>query len=248
MSAEDTKSRPILDHLVILVSEKTLKNLPDSSPMHGSYIELIAFYDNLSDDARRAHRWGQAAENTIIDWAFTLQDEASFVHVQKRVKDANGGITYDDPWNMGRKRPDGVDLKWSIGAPRQADGTPPPPGTVPFWCLDQTDRSLRVPYENNPETKHPSRVLGISEVLVTTPEAKHDSLKKVYAGILDGANHERADGSWNASIPTVLPSGEPLVTVKSGSSEVRRDVILSGNVDSPKIIEFLPGLAFTVKH
>ena len=273
MSAEETNSRPILDHLVILISETTLKNLPalitnafTIAPggehnggqtfnklilfQDGSYIELIAFYDSVSDEARKAHRWGAAKENTIVDWAFTLNDEANFVHVQKRVKDANGGITYDDPWNMGRKRPDGVDLKWSIGASRQDDGTPPPPGTVPFWCLDQTERSLRVPYENNSQTKHPSGILGVAEVLITTPKSKLDSLKKVFAGILDGTKHERAEASWSAVVPTVLPAGEPAITVKSRSSdsgEVNRAITLIGSASSPKSIELLPGLVFTVR-
>lgn len=29
--------------------------------------------------------------------------------------EVKGGIIYDDLWNMGRKRLDGVELKWFIG-------------------------------------------------------------------------------------------------------------------------------------
>ncbi|KAK0388987.1 hypothetical protein NLU13_2564 [Sarocladium strictum] len=270
MSADETNSRPVLDHLVILVSETTLATLPDrlrdsflvvTGGEHtggqtfnklvffrdGSYVELIAFYDRVSPEDRKSHRWGSAKENTIVDWAFTLPDEASFVHVQKRVVEADGGITYDDPWNMGRKRPDGVELKWSIGAPRQADGNPPPPGTVPFWCLDQTPRSLRVPYEDNPQTKHPTGVLGIAEVRISVPADKYEGVKKVYAGILDGKNHATSENSWEAVVPTLLDAGAPVIRVETSSGERELSVTLAGSAGSPGEIEVLPGLIFTVR-
>jgi hypothetical protein len=270
MSAEETNSRPVLDHLVILVSESTLATLTDKLKdsfvvvtggehtggqtfnkliffQDGSYIELIAFYDRVAPEDRKTHRWGLAEENTIVDWAFTLPEEKNFVHVQKRVKEANGGITYDDPWNMGRIRPDGVELKWSIGASRQDDGSAPPPGTVPFWCLDQTERKLRVPYQDNPQTKQPSGVVGISEVLVSLPAGKFEDVKKVYAGILDGKNHAKSESSWEAVVPTVLESGAPIITVDSTSGERKLSVTLRGSSGSPSTIEVLPGLVFNVK-
>src|SRR5688572_30729390 len=118
MSAEETNSRPVLDHLVILVSETTLATLTEKLKnsfvvvtggehtggqtfnkliffQDGSYVELIAFYDRVTPEDRKAHRWGSAKENTIVDWAFTLPDETNFVHVQRRVAEAKGGITYD---------------------------------------------------------------------------------------------------------------------------------------------------------
>lgn len=270
MSADSTNSRPVLDHVVILVSETVLATLPDRLKDYftvvtggehtggqtfnkliifqdGSYIELIAFFDRVAPEDRKTHRWGSSKENTIVDWAFTLPDEANFVHVQKRVAEAKGGITYDDPWNMGRKRPDGVELKWSIGASRQADGNPPPPGTVPFWCLDQTERKLRVPYQDNPETKQPAGILGISGVRISVPEAKYEDVKKVYAGILDGKNHTVTENSWEAVVPTLLASGAPVITVDSSPDDRKIAIKLAGSANSPKTIEVLPGLVLDVK-
>lgn len=192
-SAPDTL--PILDHIVILVSETTLSQLPtqladaftvapggehaDGLTLNrlilledGVYIELIAFHDDADPERRKNHRWGQLPENTVIDWAHTLPHAEDFGRVQQRVKTADAGFTYDDPVPGGRKRPDGQVLKWAVAAARKSDGQPSARGRLPFWCLDGTPRELRVPYENNPETEHTSGARGIARVEIYVPHAK----------------------------------------------------------------------------
>ncbi|KAI5465339.1 glyoxalase-like domain-containing protein [Mariannaea sp. PMI_226] len=137
--ASQQSPRPILDHIVILVSYDTLFEVPDRlkdsfSIIHGgehsggetvnkliilpdgSYIELIAFTKGLDPEVRRAHRWGNLQEGRIIDWAYTLPAEPDFKLVQQRVEGASSstGIVYQDPVAGGRTRPDGVVLKWAV--------------------------------------------------------------------------------------------------------------------------------------
>ena len=94
MSHQQT-SRPVLDHIVILVpasfltappswlaesfhfspggrhangvTENVLVLLPD-----GSYIEFIAFVAGTTPEERRGHKWGRYEDGTIVDWALTV--------------------------------------------------------------------------------------------------------------------------------------------------------------------------------
>lgn len=93
---------PILDHVVILVSYKSLQELPknlenslivieggshaDGRTVNkliifsdGSYIELIAFRDGLDPERRKERRWGSLKECAIVDWAYTLADVREFL-------------------------------------------------------------------------------------------------------------------------------------------------------------------------
>jgi len=177
----ESRILPILDHVVILVSYKSLQELPEilensltviEGGSHadgrtvnkliifsdGSYIELIAFRDGLDPERRKEHRWGSLKEGAIVDWAYTLADVKEFSAVQKRVEDANSetGFRYHDPVPGGRIRPDGVELKWAISSVLDASKAPLWPGTAPFWCLDITPRHLRVPYRGKATETAPS--------------------------------------------------------------------------------------------
>jgi hypothetical protein len=140
-------SKPVLDHIVILVSSHFLANIPswltDSLTIlpggthadgltenklavfeDGVYLELIAFVEGVDPDKRRSHRWGQRAEGQIIDWACTLLQEGSdaspeeqFTAVQDRMRSAQTGFNYTNPVPGGRITPDGTVLKWAISTP-----------------------------------------------------------------------------------------------------------------------------------
>ncbi|CAM1505108.1 Fc.00g107450.m01.CDS01 [Cosmosporella sp. VM-42] len=180
--------RPILDHIVILVSPQSLADIPQrlkdtltviDGGEHaggltfnkliifpdGVYIELIAFREKSDPVGRKKHRWGQLEEGTIIDWAFTLPHESDFAAVQQRVRDANAGVIYADPVAGGRTRPDGTVLKWAVAAANETSGSPIWPGHAPFWCLDRTPRRLRVPYQDEQD----GSILGL------LPHTKHPS-------------------------------------------------------------------------
>ncbi|WAO95727.1 Glyoxalase-like-dom domain-containing protein [Fusarium falciforme] len=273
--ADNISVRPILDHIVILISYEILQELPkrlegaltvidggthaDGRTLNklilfsdGVYIELIAFQQTLDPERRKSHRWGELEEGTVIDWAHTLPDEKDFVVIQKRVKDATSGATYRDPVAGGRIRSDGVELKWSVASAEDASGNHLHPGTAPFWCLDRTPRHLRVPYQGDQgasSTKHPSGALGVSQVSVTVSESELDLIAGVYDGIHGPASDTSADGkAWSYVVHSGSTQGKhQLVLGKSADQKRHLHITLLGDKNSPSTIEVLPGLTFGVE-
>ncbi|PTB66179.1 hypothetical protein BBK36DRAFT_1159232 [Trichoderma citrinoviride] len=266
MSEPNSNSpQPTLDHIVILVSASDLLQLPDRlkdffvvSPggthaggetfnklilfEDGVYIELIAFTEGISPEQRAKHRWGRQRENTIVDWAYTLPHESDFPAVQQRVKDADAGFIYRDPVAGGRTRPDGVVLKWAIGAPEDADGHAPEPGFLPFWCLDRTPRSNRVPYEEDKaRTQHPSGARGVSRLRLNVPEEQLSALKKVHDAIHNVGSAVRGEDEWRFSVPSSSAKARHTLAL---ASEIGPKIKLAfqGSVGSPSFLELLPGI------
>jgi hypothetical protein len=265
MSELSNTPQPTLDHIVILVSASDLLELPNSlkdsftiSPggthaggatfnklilfEDGVYIELIAFAEGISPEERAKHRWGGQRENTIVDWAYTLPQESDFGAVQQRVKDANAGLTYKDPVPGGRTRPDGVVLKWAIGAPQSANGAETEPGHLPFWCLDRTPRSNRVPYEQDKaQTQHPSGARGVSRVRLNVPEEQLSSLQSVYDAIHNVNNPVSGEKEWLFSSPNASAQARHTLGVASETGP-KIKLAFQGSVGSPSFIELLPGI------
>ncbi|KAM0266825.1 hypothetical protein ACHAPA_006602 [Fusarium lateritium] len=271
---ETNNLRPILDHIVILVSYETLQELPkrlenaltvidggthaDGRTINkliefsdGVYIELIAFQDGLDPEKRKTHRWGEQEENTIIDWAYTLPQEKDFGVIQQRVKEASSEVVYDDPVSGGRIRPDGVELKWSVASAYAVSGNALHPGKAPFWCLDRTPRHLRVPYKDedgsSPSyTKHPSGAVGVSRVSISVPEAERDTIAKVYNGIHGSITD---GGAWPFVVHSESAEGKHQITLGSSEDEQRQiHLALLGNENSPSSIDILPGLKFSFER
>ena len=261
MARQDTP-QPSLDHIVILVSHSTLQDLSsklrDSFTIapggthtngvtsnklilfqDGVYIELIAFADGADPGERKKHRWGLLREGQIIDWAYTLPSTTSDIEpIRQRVRDADAGITYDEPQPGGRTRPDGVELKWATVSARHDTGEPTWPGRLPFWCLDQTPRRLRVPYEGSDLNRHPCGARGVSRVSVTAPKSQVSALAQVYGAIHDGG---AAGRSW----PFVVPSGAGgahSVSLSGGDQPPEIRLTLVGGKHSPSTVELVPGL------
>ncbi|KAF5670022.1 hypothetical protein FHETE_4705 [Fusarium heterosporum] len=266
--------RPILDHIVVLVSYQTLQDLPkrlqnvltvidggthaDGRTLNkliefsdGAYIELIAFQDGLDPEKRKTHRWGKLEENTVIDWAYTLPQEKDFEIIQQRVKEASSEVVYQDPVAGGRIRPDGVELKWSVASASTTSGEALHPGKAPFWCLDRTARHLRVPYKeedgSSPSyTKHPSGAVGVSNISILVPDVERDTISKVYDGI-HGSTVE--DGKWPFLVHSGLSQGKHQILLSSSSDQERHiHLTLLGDKDSPDDIDILPGLKFSFEH
>jgi hypothetical protein len=249
---------PILDHIVILVSHKTLLGisnhienqftlapggnhadglttnklilLPD-----GVYLELIAFFDDVDPEKRRNHRWGNEKEDTIIDWAFTLRSETDFGAVQQRFQNSHTDASYTDPIAGGRTKPDGTVLKWAVCVPKNSQGKVIP-GSLPFWCLDRTPRANRVPYEVQPHlTQHPNGVLGISSISVQVPERDVSNLKGAYDAIFDGP--------WDYEVPSGSTVGKHGISIAGGDPSIR---LVFNGLEQGKI-ELLPGLFFDIE-
>jgi hypothetical protein len=267
MPLPNTEPPPILDHIVILVSHTTLKELPERfkdslqvstggdhadglTSNHiiilrdGVYLEVIAFKDGIDPERRKSHQWGQMEENTIIDWAYTQVTARDFAQVQERVGAARSGYLYENLVDGGRVQPDGTRVEWSTSAAYTVDGGPVPRGTLPFWCIDKTDRQNRVPSTDSPKAKHPSDAQGISSVLVRIPTGQ--SLRGVstaYDAIHRGDSP--SPQTWiyetpNSDItgaktvtaeaaPELAPGGRPQITFK----------LLPGP-RSPSSVEILP--------
>jgi hypothetical protein len=175
----------------------------------GSYIEFIAFMPGIDPEDRARHRWGKQKEGTIIDWALTLPEtthgkpldqEKVFKDIQSAIEGTGTGITYGDLVPGGRHRPDGKELKWAVASAYESDGserTATQPGLLPFWCLDDSKRELRVPYLQDGVADHPTGVVGVALVSVTPDDpAKAEKLDKVYDALL-GEESSSDDSLWD---------------------------------------------------
>ncbi|KAL2069745.1 hypothetical protein VTL71DRAFT_14424 [Oculimacula yallundae] len=198
-----------LDHIIVLVPYASLTNPPawisenftiTPGGQHadrktenrlicfrdGSYIELIAFVDDDSKN-REGHVWGDR-QNGIIDFALTHPNGDAvvlFSELQQRLKDVKweeGEIKaeYQAPQDGGRKRPDGIDVKWTVTQPVVDTGYQR--GSLPFFCHDVTPRSVRVPNSEEALT-HPSGAYGIKQLTIFVPITKVGPLSRAYAAV-----------------------------------------------------------------
>ncbi|EFX00207.1 glyoxalase family protein [Grosmannia clavigera kw1407] len=180
----------------------------------GIYLELIAFVskgNGEGDSGRRSHRWGAQPEGRIIDWALSLamsfeEADEEFKQIQDCVRAADVGFVYQDLVAGGRTTPDGVVLEWATASPAAISrGSKGPEsdlsgGLLPFWCLDRTERKLRVPYASagGSLARHPSAAIGVAEVTIYVADSVLlDRLRRVYDAIL----HKTAEFEWDLAIP-----------------------------------------------
>lgn len=119
----------------------------------GAYIEIIAFRD---PEAAVDHRWAARLlkGEGLIDYALRADDlRAEVTALRAR------GLNATDPQDGGRTRLDGQRVDWQtvrfLGASSPA---------LPFYCVDRTERSLRVP--DGEAAIHQNGVRGVEEVTV----------------------------------------------------------------------------------
>jgi hypothetical protein len=144
----------------------------------GCYIELISF---ITNDRVASHWWGPNANYVgWKDWCLTNSKSPEENH--EDVKD-----THAEPIHGGRKRADGVDVKWAVTFPQGQNGGQDSRGRIPFFCHDVTERSIRVPLSAK-QTEHPCGALGVKQLTIVVKD--QDLLEKTrhaYALILDDA-------------------------------------------------------------
>lgn len=97
------------------------------------------------------------------------------------------GLRYQKPLAGGRKRDDGVDVKWEVTFPDVEGGCQR--GELPFFCHDVTERGLRVPFSEG-STRHPSKVLSVRRLGVYVPRKRVGTLKKAYDAVLGVESNE----------------------------------------------------------
>lgn len=120
----------------------------------GSYIELLAFMKTPPASHRWArfnHFWGP------IDYVIATPD------LDAALNDLRGkDLPYGNATEGGRKRPDGVELRWRSAFPTD------PAVALPFIIQDVTRRQLRVP--DGDAMLHDNAATGIVQVRVDVPE------------------------------------------------------------------------------
>ncbi|NJN15565.1 MAG: VOC family protein [Oscillochloris sp.] len=130
----------------------------------GSYLELLAFLRPAEN-----HGWWRhtAAGEGLIDFALlpgAIGEDVS--NARER------GLAIKGPFDGGRARPDGVELKWQTARAERQE--------LPFLCGDVTPRELRVPGEDT--WTHPNGVRGIAGVTVAVHDLEASA--RAYAALL----------------------------------------------------------------
>lgn len=184
----------------------------------GVYLEIIAFVgghgsDEEDERLRKAHRWGTQPEGHWVDWAISLdaptqtENDEEFTRIQKQVAESGSGLGYQDLVLGGRTTPDGVVLKWATASPVASTNKKPVyGGLLPFWCIDRTDRKLRVPYATRPEQAvHPSGAVGVAGVTLHIADAEVvGHLRKAY-DVLFTRSGDQGKDKWEVAAPETAP-------------------------------------------
>ncbi len=142
----------------------------------GSYIELLAFRTQNAGN----HRWSRYRGFWgPIDYALSVPNLSAYA---TQLKAQN--LPYSDPYDGGRKRPDGVELRWRGVFPTHQNLG------LPFFIDDLTDRSLRVPMRDE-NILHDNAASGIAQVRVgvATLNPAKDNFEAVF-GDSTASSHE----------------------------------------------------------
>ena len=130
----------------------------------GAYMELVGFRE-----PNASHRWWEKLQRGggIVDVCCQTGDTAADVSTFRKA-----GIPYTDARSLGRTRPDGFQLSFSVANPSEDVGV------VTFLVQDVTPRSERVPQE----TTHTNGVTGLQRVIIATDNAAR--IGKLYGDAL----------------------------------------------------------------
>ena len=141
----------------------------------GSYFELIAWRGDAPVEAWW-HILQQQGEG-LIDFALLPHDTAEVIADAR----ARGLNSIQGPLDGGRKRPDGVELKWTTARQATRD--------LPFLCGDVTPRALRVP--EGDLRQHPNGALGVARVQVSVQDLEVSIERyRQLLGSVDGLQRE----------------------------------------------------------
>ena len=129
----------------------------------GAYLELLAFTVPVTPESC-AQLMGE--QRTAMDRRFLprgaegegLGDFAlGTIRLQDAIDSASAsGLLVEGPFPGRRVRPDGTEVSWLLGFPRDPE--------LPLLIEDTTNRDLRVP--GGKATRHPNGVIGLSEIVV----------------------------------------------------------------------------------
>ena len=108
-----------------------------------SYLELVGF-----TEPRPAHRWWAALARGggLVDFGLQTDDVAGDAKALRQA-----GVHLGELERLGRRRPDGVEVRWVFALPQGAHL-----GIAPFVIADETPRDERVPRQR----AHRGRAFG----------------------------------------------------------------------------------------
>lgn len=150
----------------------------------GTLIELINFFKPPPGSGR----WDHKSEG-LIDFAIStlppVSAKDSYERVVKDLAAAGSPLdaTYEAPRDGGRKRPDGVEVRWQVTTPTSLH-KPDQRTDLPFFCHDITPRHLRIPFDQDAITSHKSGAIGSARVEVVVPAPEYHAYVKLYAALL----------------------------------------------------------------
>ncbi|RMZ75344.1 hypothetical protein DV738_g5534, partial [Chaetothyriales sp. CBS 135597] len=200
----------------------------------GTYLELFSWISKPVDFAH----WADKPPG-LIDFALTtlrpFDAQKTYKAVQANLSRPGGdgdlGVRLSEPQAGGRETPDGREVRWQTTRAQYTQGknTPPadffPTGRIdtPFFCHDLTPRVVRVPFDNEELTTHPSKAQGVAGVDVLVPSDKLTHYSDLYSSFVGEApqqlDHSTKKGVFfKLTTPTSQGSG-PVITVRVPTSE-----------------------------
>lgn len=173
----------------------------------GTYLELIAFYEQPEPGSDETHRWHKhlSTGGGLVDHAVGATDVEE---VQRAAQQR--GVALSGPAPGARSRLDGIDIRWRSVIPEGENI-----GAIPFVIEDITDRGLRVPAEG---AEHANGTRGVHSLVVAVRDL--DVALARYAALLgrDGApgdgqvEREDARGAYfivgPQRVEVVTPTGD----------------------------------------
>lgn len=178
MNYQDRRVSIRLDHLVVLVHDlsqatkdyESLGFRVASGGKHAdgltrnalipfkdtTYLELVAFLDR-NDPRDNLWRWRSAGVSGLIDWCVASDDLRAQIQTLSRY-----GLEAGDPFEGGRRLPDGTELKWRTVRFKQEGRA------LPFLIEDLTPRETRVP--GGRATEHPNGATGIAGLTIAVAD------------------------------------------------------------------------------
>ena len=174
-------------------TEMALTSFPD-----GSYLELIAIQPNADPKAVAAHEWHKSLEGDAGPTAWAVRP-VNFAEEVERLRKT--GVSVSEARPNGRKRPDGVELKWETAQIGPGNGT-----FFPFLIHDFTPRERRAYPSGKPTTTEWS---GITKVVLAVNDLDNSiqQFQRVYGLPAPERQDDAVFGgnlAWFRGTPVVL--------------------------------------------
>lgn len=180
----------------------------------GAYFELIAWRAPAPEE-----RWWQQLQSHgegLVDFAL-LPSETGAVVAAAQAR----GLDYEAPYEGGRLRPDGAQLRWRNARAQTQD--------LPFLCGDLTDRALRVP--QGAARVHPNGAAGVArlEIAVHDLQASLARWRALLGEGLDiGPVQASADGSRHQTVLRLGATELVLATPAHATGELAQRLATRG--------------------